>query len=301
MNINDYNKKLEKKFPNEKLKALTYTKMKEPCKIQCQLCKEIYSYKMGESPFKKEKQTFCKKCFLTPQEIKTKEKAKSWYNKIGYKEYLKYKVHSSDKIEVVCKHCNKKSAKSLSDLERGSKCLCQVKNRLISDKNFKKEMEDMYKGEYLPLEKYTGRFNKILVKHECGFIWSITPKNLIEGRGCPKCSKRVSKGEKEILKFLKENEINFIFQYPFYTEDGRRLVFDFYLPDRNLAIEFNGIQHYEPVKHFGGEEKFIIQQERDKDKILHCKGNNIELFIIKYSDNLEEKLFSMFNDYCVSK
>ena len=38
----------------------------------------------------------------------------------------------------------------------------------------------------------------------------------------------------------------------------------FYLPSFNLLIEYNGIQHYEPVDFFGGEEQLIKQKEIDK-------------------------------------
>ena len=60
--------------------------------------------------------------------------------------------------------------------------------------------------------------------------------------------------------------------------------YDFYLPEYNLLIEYQGQQHYEPVEHFGGEEKFRIQQERDKKKRKMAQEKNIELLEISYLD-----------------
>ena len=42
---------------------------------------------------------------------------------------------------------------------------------------------------------------------------------------------------------------------------------DFFLPDYNIAIEYQGEQHFKPIKYFGGEKRFIDRIERDKKKI----------------------------------
>ena len=51
-----------------------------------------------------------------------------------------------------------------------------------------------------------------------------------------------------------------------------------------ILIEFDGEQHFEPVEYFGGEEKFLIQKERDKRKNKYCEENNIPLLRIPYLD-----------------
>ena len=62
------------------------------------------------------------------------------------------------------------------------------------------------------------------------------------------------------------------------------MLIDFFLPKHNIAIEFNGAQHYKPIKLFGGEEKFIQQQERDMTLRLYCEQNKIKLIEIPYWD-----------------
>jgi len=53
-----------------------------------------------------------------------------------------------------------------------------------------------------------------------------------------------------------------------------------------MCIEFDGIQHFEPVLKFGGEKSLIINKIRDSIKDEYCKKNNIYLLRIKYSDKL---------------
>ena len=68
------------------------------------------------------------------------------------------------------------------------------------------------------------------------------------------------------------------------------LPFDFYLPEHNICIEFNGIQHYQPSDFFGGYSEFKKRQKRDKIKIDYCNNSNIKLIAIKYNENIYDKL-----------
>lgn len=140
---------------------------------------------------------------------------------------------------------------------------------------------NVLKKDYTPKEgysligKYTGMQNKVLMKHNlCGFIWEVKPNNLENGKGCPKCNRKISKGEQKIIKWLENNHINYTPQKKIDIE-GHHLSCDFYLEDYDLYIEYNGEQHYNPIAFFGGEEKFKKQIEYDclkkdflKDKLL---------------------------------
>ena len=86
-------------------------------------------------------------------------------------------------------------------------------------------------------------------------------------------------------------------EFPKMPRIRRRLSFDFYLPDFNLCIEYNGHQHYRPVN-FGGisdkkaQKKYDAQIHRDQIKRDFCNKNNIKLIEIPYwnFDNIEEIL-----------
>ena len=100
-------------------------------------------------------------------------------------------------------------------------------------------------------------------------------------QGCPMCSK--SKGEEIIRNFLIKNNIEFINQHMFEgCKNKRRLPFDFYLPDFNTCIEYDGIQHVKAVKRFGGEDEFKNTKYKDKIKTQYCLNNNINLIRISY-------------------
>lgn len=62
---------------------------------------------------------------------------------------------------------------------------------------------------------------------------------------------------------------------------GRQSV-DIYIPDINLAVEYQGQQHYEPVALFGGEEGFKNTQVRDERKRLLIRANNVHLLEWRY-------------------
>jgi len=68
------------------------------------------------------------------------------------------------------------------------------------------------------------------------------------------------------------------------------LSFDFYLPEHNTCIEFDGKQHYEIIEKWGGLENLKDIQKRDKIKNLYCKENNVNLIRIKYDEDICGKL-----------
>ncbi len=52
---------------------------------------------------------------------------------------------------------------------------------------------------------------------------------------------------------------------------------DVYLPRIELALEYQGLQHHEPVEFFGGEAAFRCQQQRDRKKRSACKKAGCQL------------------------
>lgn len=60
---------------------------------------------------------------------------------------------------------------------------------------------------------------------------------------------------------------------------------DIFIPQLSIGIEYQGIQHYEPIDFFGGEEGFLKRQELDNRKRELCLKNNVRL--IEWNYNLE--------------
>ena len=118
-----------------------------------------------------------------------------------------------------------------------------------------------------------------------------TPNNHINMKqGCPHCKE--SKGEKEVRKILDKFNIRYVSQYKFKgCKNKRALPFDFYLPDYNTCIEYNGKQHYLYNGYFG-EDSFKLTQETDNIKRNFCSLNNIKLIEIKYDEDVEKAILS---------
>lgn len=111
------------------------------------------------------------------------------------------------------------------------------------------------------------------------------------GSGCPHCLAR-SKGEEQISNILTKCSVPFVRQktFPDLRTKFNYYAFDFYLPDFNTAIEYDGVQHFEPIKFFGGESALAKRIENDKTKSNYCADYGIRLIRIKYDEAVEEAL-----------
>ena len=117
--------------------------------------------------------------------------------------------------------------------------------------------------------------------------FSQNAQNHLYGFGCPKCSQ--SRGEKIVGDILTKNNVKHETQKRFIKcfnigPSGKctRLPMDFYLPDYNAIIEYDGIQHYQPIETFGGEKAFKSTKIRDEIKNTYCKENGIKMIRISY-------------------
>ena len=134
---------------------------------------------------------------------------------------------------------------------------------------------------------------------ECNRIFTRTPHDLLKSCNCPNCTTN-SKIEYYIMKYLRGNNILYDLHktYPDLkgVNDGL-LSYDFYLPQYNILIEGQGVQHEKPIEYFGGEYQFKIQQEHDDRKRNYAKEHNIELLEIWYYDfdNIEQILSKKLN------
>lgn len=175
-------------------------------------------------------------------------------------------------------------------------------NLLIANPELCKEW-DYNKNKKKPEEFCPNSNKQVYWKcKECGYEWQANICDRNKGKGCSKCYKP-SKGEIKIDKYFSNINIYYKCQYKF--NDCRNILplkFDFYLPDYIMAIEFNGKQHYESIKHFGGEEQFKLQQKLDRIKRDYCKLNNIILIVIPYwdYDNIEQILQKKLNIHTIN-
>ena len=119
---------------------------------------------------------------------------------------------------------------------------------------------------------------------DCGNQSIVMGKHLRSG-ATKSCGCLKSQGELKISEILKMNSIRFETQKTFNNCKNQLLLkFDFYLPDYQAVIEYNGIQHYKAIDFFGGEERFEQQKLIDAIKKDWCYKNNIIFVEIPYED-----------------
>lgn len=62
---------------------------------------------------------------------------------------------------------------------------------------------------------------------------------------------------------------------------------DIFIHEYNVAIEYQGLQHDQPVEFFGGEEAFLKTQRRDARKKRLCKKNRVKLIYVREGYSLD--------------
>lgn len=138
--------------------------------------------------------------------------------------------------------------------------------------------------------KNSGRIIYWKCQCDCGEICYEPGTDLRSGKvsSCLKC--HFSHGEQKIQELLEQHGIIFKNNYSFCDLisplTNYHLSYDFAIIEQNKIIgliEFDGEQHFMPIKHFGGEERFKKQQINDKAKNLYALKKQIPLIRIPYT------------------
>lgn len=158
-----------------------------------------------------------------------------------------------------------------------------------STKDFVDDASEKHDNKYDYSKTVYEKYNK-LIDIICPLHGEFRQKPYIHlmGSGCQKCSE--SKGERKVALFLKKNNITFDRQKTFddcrSEKTSRHLRFDFYLPEYNVCIEYDGEYHYEPWRLYFDKSvakvKFEEMKQRDKIKDNYCNDNGIGLLRIPY-------------------
>ena len=220
-------------------------------------------------------------------------------NKYDY--YKTEYINSYTKLKIICPIHGEFEQMPYSHLKTKGciKCSGYFSNYNI----FINKANDIHNKKYnYSLVDYKTNKTKVIIICPIHGEFKQTPHNHLHGTGCPKCNS--SKGEIKIEKFLIKNNINYITQKTFNDCIGkkRKLPFDFYLPEKNLIIEFDGKQHYKQVNFFGCSDKdakksYLNLKETDKIKNEYCKKNNIKLIRISFKEkNIDEFLIKILLD-----
>ena len=167
-----------------------------------------------------------------------------------------------------------------------------AKRNTLTNEIFKENANKIHNNFYnYDLVEYKN--SKLPIKIICPIhsVFEQTPNDHLDGHGCPLCN--MSLLEKSTMSLLDDLKINYIWQcnkrtLPFLARKKYSFSLDFYIPDYNIAIECQGIQHFKPIEYFGGEKAFKECKQRDNEKLKLCQENNVKLIYINYFDKPEE-------------
>ena len=213
---------------------------------------------------------------------------KKYNNKFDYS-LVRY-VTNEEKVKIICPIHGVFKQAPCHHYEIGC-AKCNYEKRIsISQENFIYQSKIIHNNKYdYSLVIYKG--NKIKVKIICPKHGVFEQKpNLHFYHGCHFCNE--SKGEKQIQFILDKKNIKYNREHKFDDcKYKRKLPFDFYLPDFNTCIEYDGAQHFSRWEKWENDEKdFEIRKIRDNIKNEYCKKNKIKLIRIKYTENVDKKL-----------
>ena len=288
-----FERRIREKFPTITLLS-HFVSGNTAIKCRC----EIDGYEWDVVPYALMKSAGCPKC--------------SGKKQLSHEEFERRVRRHHKRIEIIGMYTNNTTnvlCRCLNDghewyanpkhLMNGVGCPVCAGVSLKTHEQFVKEMR-IVQPQIDVLGVYKGNKKKVECRCKiCDTKWNASPNALLQHKAkCPSCSKAKSSGEQRISFYLDNHGIDFRTQYCFEDcKDRKKLRFDFYLPDYNMTIEFDGVQHFRPIN-FGGMSDaqsvsaFKDCQLHDRIKNDFCRENDINLLRIDYTqyDEIEKIL-----------
>ena len=223
------------------------------------------------------------------------EDVKKYIESFGYELLSQDYSDNKEKLNVICPNGHNWSVR-FNNFNLGARC-CYCEGNVPLNIEFVREYLKN-EGYKLLSTEYKNNHTPLIMECPNGHITDGTTwNNFKNGTRCSKCNN--SKGEERIEKYLKENKISFKNQYRFCDCKGKSksLPFDFYLPQYNCCVEYDGKQHYK-IDCFNYTLLDLMNRKYlDDKKSKYCLDNKIKLIRIPYwrYDDLEEILKNELN------
>lgn len=280
-----------------------YTVLDNPLTIECFNCKNQLEFKQAKNALKKQK---CKTCSSNGSSFYSLEEIRSICIKnninfiddkfISIKHYHNFQCNNGHNWKAQFREINKSFKKENTGCRE-----CMVRKNTLSIEHIK----NIYFDRKLKLldDNFYGikkKYNTQCIN--CNHIWKASASGIIHSNNsCPNCSHLINEAmTAKILESVIQDEIihNYLLKRSIVVENKiirNHLYIDFVFKTTayNVYIEYNGAQHYRPVK-FGSqnkqdiENKFYAQQIRDNWLRQYCQENKIILIEIdgrKYRGN----------------
>lgn len=295
--------------------------------VLCDYCGEsydvaYYAYYQSHQHYPKDA---CHHCGMKKaKELTYEKRKKKYFDKLesiclekGYKlitnrdEYVNVKM----RIEYECpKHGIKTS--NIDNFIRGHGCIdCKNEQMTYIMQTNTDEIEKFINS--CNNNKLLNKFDfksvtdhNLQIQCKCGNIYETSFVNFKKHgvQQCRSCSSKQSKNESFISSILDKMSITYITEKRFQDcRDKKPLPFDFYLPDYDLCIEYDGEGHYLESFYDGyyenPKQELLNRQYKDSIKTNYCKTHNINLLRIPYwkQENIQQIIIDKLNTIKIYK
>lgn len=202
-----------------------------------------------------------------------------------------YGKNNYEKVVIICKQHGEFEQVPWAHL-RGQGCPDCANNKRSNNEEFIVKSIKKHGDRYdYSLVDYVSKNVKVkIICHKHG-VFKQKPSVHLRGHGCSVCNN--SKLESYFRKKLIEFKIGFESNKRFETcRNKLPLPFDFFIKEKNILVELDGIQHRKPIEYFGGKKRFEYQKKNDSIKDDWCVENRIILFRLTNFKQID----SFFND-----
>ena len=245
-----------------------------------------YYYKTLDPDYKRPKAT--RGNYISPKKLSQKE-VEEYLDSRGLIMIGEY-INNATPIQFICKKHKDEGTQKMSWVtmkKSQNPCkYCKLENNTqrLTNEEYMGSIENLKSSNIEVIGKYEGAHKKIECKcKKCGRTIFLRADHIRRGIGCGQCTKSI--GEDRVEQFLLRYNIYYEREYRFRdcVRVERSLPFDFYLPDLDTVIEFDGVQHFQVVGKFG-EKSHNELKLNDEYKNKYCKEHNIKIIRISYKD-----------------
>lgn len=262
-------------------KIIRYKNIKEKLPIECNMHGIFYqtglNHLQGHG---------CPICKVENNKLTTNqfiEKANKIHNNVYNYDKCNY-INSTTPVIIICNNHGEFPQLPYIHLQGHGCPICGIENKQVNIEDLIIKCNQLFNNKYdYSKVKYINLQTPVtIICPVHGEFTKSFATHYYQQQGCPYC--KSSKLENDIYNLLKKLQIEFVYNKRnklFDWLDGLEL--DFYIPTLQLAIECQGIQHFEPVDFSGkltNKEKLNnynkIKHNDNKKKKL-CKEHNVNL------------------------
>lgn len=261
---------------------LLSTEYKNNCsKLMC-LCPKRHACSISWNDFSQGRG--CIQCACDSRKVGI-EKVRKEFNRRGYSLLSTHYINCDVLLRFECPKGHQ-GAISWSNFRCGHGCAMCTQNQKMTIEKVRCAFEN--EGYQLESSEYVNAHTKLPYRCPRGHRGKMTWNTFQTGHRCARCQE--SKGEKKLQKILEE-----LFPQKVQPQDnlgflGQQAV-DFSVRSNNLAFEYDGEQHFQPVRFRGISEErakraFRKVKQRDARKEVLCRKHGYRLIRISYAEKI---------------